>query len=105
MAASSRPRAWTGIRGYQCLGDESQDGLTPLLIPSQGYIPELTERVKSLAGWYFKTGCSGAGQRNRGLLQLRVLRLGLLQDRDIGVSVFPKGEKVLICSAGFSTMP
>jgi len=30
------------------------------------------------------------------LLQLRVLRLGLLQDGDVGVGVLPKTEKVLI---------
>jgi hypothetical protein len=30
-----------------------------------------------------------------GLLQLRVLRLGLLQDGNVGVGVFPEGEKIL----------
>src|SRR2546422_5014397 len=30
------------------------------------------------------------------LLQSRILRLGLLQDGDVGVGVFPEGEKVLI---------
>jgi hypothetical protein len=30
------------------------------------------------------------------LLQLRVLCLGLLQDRDVGVGVFPEGEEVLV---------
>ena len=37
----------------------------------------------------------------RGLFQLCVLRLGFLQDGDVGVSVFPEGEEVLIGSAGF----
>jgi len=32
------------------------------------------------------------------LLQLRVLRLGLLQDRDVGVGVLPKREEILIGS-------
>src|ERR1700694_1100681 len=32
-------------------------------------------------------------------LQLRVLRLGFLQDRDVGVGVFPEGEEVLIGGA------
>src|ERR1700689_5332649 len=36
-----------------------------------------------------------------GLLQLGVLRLGFLQDGDVGVGVFPEREEVLICSAGF----
>ena len=29
-------------------------------------------------------------------LQLRVLRLGLLQDGDVGVGVFPEGEEVVV---------
>src|SRR5580698_4303720 len=33
-----------------------------------------------------------------GLLQLRVLRLGFLQDGDVGVGVFPKDEEVLVCT-------
>jgi hypothetical protein len=36
------------------------------------------------------------------LFQLRVLRLGLLQDGDIGVGVLPKGEEVAICGPRFS---
>jgi hypothetical protein len=32
------------------------------------------------------------------LLQLRVLRLGLLQDGDVGVGIFPEGKKVLVGS-------
>ena len=35
------------------------------------------------------------------LLQLRVLRLGLLQDGDVGVGVFPKGKEVVVCLASF----
>jgi hypothetical protein len=31
----------------------------------------------------------------RWLLQLRVLGLGLLQDGDVGVGVFPKGEEIV----------
>jgi hypothetical protein len=34
-------------------------------------------------------------------LQLRVLRLSLLQDRDVGVGVFPEGEEILVGGAGF----
>jgi hypothetical protein len=30
------------------------------------------------------------------LLQLRVLRLGFFQDRDVGVGVFPEGEEVFV---------
>jgi hypothetical protein len=37
----------------------------------------------------------------QGLFQLRVLRLGFLQDGDVGVSVFPEGEEILIGGAGF----
>ncbi len=34
------------------------------------------------------------------LLQLRVLRFGLLEDRDVGIGVFPEGEEVLVGGAG-----
>jgi|ERR1017187_9926445 hypothetical protein len=30
------------------------------------------------------------------LLQLRVLRLGFLQDGDVGVGVFPEGEEIIV---------
>jgi hypothetical protein len=36
-------------------------------------------------------------QNKRALLQLRVLRLGLLQDGDVRVSVFPEREEISIC--------
>jgi hypothetical protein len=36
--------------------------------------------------------------RKDDLLQLRILRLGLLQDGDVGISIFPEGEKVFIGS-------
>ena len=39
--------------------------------------------------------------RGRELLQLRVLGLGLLQDGDVGVGVFPEGEEILIGGFGF----
>jgi len=35
------------------------------------------------------------------LLQLCVLRLGLLQDGDVGVGVFPEGEEIIVGGAGF----
>jgi hypothetical protein len=34
-------------------------------------------------------------------LQLRVLRLGLLQNGDVGIGVFPEGEEIQIGSASF----
>src|SRR4029077_16192773 len=36
-----------------------------------------------------------------GSLQLGVLRLGFLQDGDVGVGVFPLGEEVLVVGASF----
>ena len=35
------------------------------------------------------------------LFQLRVFDLGLLEDGNVGVGVFPEGEKILICRLGF----
>src|SRR6202022_1791480 len=41
--------------------------------------------------------CGGASQSvRRRLLQLRILRLGFLQDGDVGVGVFPEREEVLV---------
>src|SRR6266849_5149784 len=34
------------------------------------------------------------------LLQLRVLRFGLLEDGDVGISVLPQGEKIVISDEG-----
>ena len=36
------------------------------------------------------------------LLQFRVFGLGLLQDGDVGVGVFPEREEILICGLRFS---
>jgi len=35
------------------------------------------------------------------LLKFGVLGLGLLQDGDVGVGVFPEGKEILICGTGF----
>ena len=35
------------------------------------------------------------------LLQPRILRFGLLEDGDIGIGVFPEGEKILVGGFGF----
>jgi len=36
-------------------------------------------------------------------LQLRVLRLGLFQDRNVGVGIFPEHKEVFVCSKGANT--
>ncbi len=38
------------------------------------------------------------------LLQLGVLRLGLLQNEDVGVGVFPERKKILIRGVGFGSV-
>jgi hypothetical protein len=35
-------------------------------------------------------------------LQLRILRLGLLQDGDVGIGVFPERKEVLVCRLAFN---
>jgi len=37
-------------------------------------------------------------------MQLQILRFGFLEDRDIGVGVFPEREKILICRLGFRSV-
>src|SRR5712692_3904909 len=46
-----------------------------------------------------KERCARSGLEDAELLQLCVLRLGLLQDGNVGIGVFPEGEKILICGA------
>ena len=41
-------------------------------------------------------GCQSGGCFS---LELRVLRLGLLQDRDVGIGIFPEGEEFLVGGA------
>jgi hypothetical protein len=36
------------------------------------------------------------GSKVNALLQLRVLRFGLLQDGDVGIGVFPEGEEIFV---------
>jgi hypothetical protein len=38
-------------------------------------------------------------------LQLGVLRLGFLQDGDVGVGVFPEGEEILVCNSELGDIP
>jgi hypothetical protein len=38
------------------------------------------------------------------LLQLRVLRFGFLQDRNVGVGVFPQREEVLVSGAALDAV-
>jgi hypothetical protein len=38
---------------------------------------------------------------DNGLLQLRVLRLGLNQDRDIRLRIFPQSEEILVSGLRF----
>jgi len=40
----------------------------------------------------------------QGSPQLAVLRLGLLQDGDVGVGVFPEGEEVLLGGVSFRSV-
>jgi hypothetical protein len=54
----------------------------------------------------WKTDCGEGGKATKDrpdffpLLQLRVLCLGLLQDRNVRVGVFPQREEVLVGAAG-----
>jgi len=48
------------------------------------------------AGRRFRAVFAELVSRSFRLLQLRELRLGFFQDGDVGVGVFPEGEKVLV---------
>ena len=53
-----------------------------------------------MSGWFTAESIPKPLANHRSL-QLRILRLGLLQDGDVGVGVFPEGEEVLVLGAGF----
>ena len=52
-----------------------------------------------------RTGRWFSGESPMPLLQLRVFRLGFLQDGNVGVGVFPKGKEVLVGRLGFCCLP
>ena len=49
-----------------------------------------------MLGRIAKKGQSQPLTQQRSSLQLRVLRLGLFQDGDVGVGVFPKSEEIFV---------
>jgi hypothetical protein len=70
-------------------------GTTPADLRSSGV--QVGVELRALAA-LARAGARVAG----GLLQLRVLRLGLFQDGDVGVGVFPQGQEILVSSAGLA---
>jgi hypothetical protein len=58
-----------------------------------------------LVGEALIAGYNNWGQPRAKLLQLRVLRLGLLQDWNVGVGVFPEGERSTAASPSASAGP
>ncbi len=49
-------------------------------------------------------GSRQLGAMRQKSLQLRVLRLGVLQDGDFGIGVFPEGEEILVSGAGLGVV-
>src|SRR5215469_7242621 len=49
------------------------------------------------------THSAGRNEESKLLLELRVLRSGLFQDRDVGIGVFPEREEVLVCGKSSDT--
>ena len=45
---------------------------------------------------------SRSNRRTLRLLQLRILRLGLLQDGDVAIGVLPQREEIIVGGAGFN---
>jgi hypothetical protein len=71
--------------------------------------PELARKSLASLGILYLLGYVGFGNQQAlilvetafnsgGLLQLRVLRRGFLQDGDIGVGISPEGEKIFVSS-------
>jgi hypothetical protein len=73
-------------------------------LPSGGcQVPEWDSRNSSLwvNSWAGILALQQIFWARRVLFQLRVLRLRLLQDGDVGVGVLPKGEEILVGGMGF----
>src|SRR5712691_7432948 len=51
-----------------------------------------------------KERCARSGLEDAELLQLCVLRLGLLQDGNVGIGVFPESEEVLVSGAALCSV-
>src|ERR1700704_3437534 len=81
-----------------CSSSDNDCGIGPCQVSGKQYVTlgdqyppgEVTARISA---------------RRAQLLQLRVLRFGLLQDRNVRISVFPEGEEILIRGAGFGGVP
>src|SRR2546426_9401891 len=58
--------------------------------------PIMRCHVRSEGGASQREARSRSGRITAVLPQLRVLRLGLLQDGDVGVGVFPKSEEIFV---------
>ena len=81
-------------RKSQCLATKTCDKLFLIGCLIRRTLPIATNKVGT-------TACREKRGRFGVSLQLRVLRLGFLQDRDVGVSIFPEGKKILIGAASF----
>jgi len=79
------------------LGTEAGSART-LISGKTKWVERLTDAV------YAQSASCQQETDSRKLLQLRVLRLGLLQDGDVGVGVFPEREEILI-ELGPTTRP
>ena len=87
-----------------------REGVVSLLLCFPSYGRNLWRRRSLIANEATSlcTSSSYAGQSKEGLrlnvtlLQLGVFGLGLHEDGDIGIGVFPEGEEIIVGSVGFS---
>src|SRR5690349_18938084 len=74
-----------------------------VLVPPRS-IPMVPSMGRLLSQPLFEMHGEVGSQRVTELLQLRAFRLGLLQDRNVWVGVFPECQKILVGSAALSTV-
>ena len=77
-----------------CVAANCRNIAISLIDPSRTILDECNRLVTTVVGKQQKT----SQQFSLRSLQPRVLRLGLLQDGDVGVGIFPEGEEVFVGS-------
>ena len=84
---------------YVAKGKKAQHNQVVNFCALRSMVPPTLDVLRERAG-----GERGGGGRFTLLLQLRVLRLGLLQDGDVRVGVFPEGEEIVIGAASLGSV-
>jgi hypothetical protein len=96
LHAASTPRGWTSQERY--------DFFSAIIIRKVTSAPYGTALAAPYWRFMRRSRSAKRGSERGGSLQLRVFRFGLLEDWNIGIGIFPRGEKILVGNAGFGVV-